>query len=631
KYMSPEQAWGGLVGGPIDHRSDIWALGVILCEIASDHGYPYSLGPSDGRSEEEALLYRIRTELPRIPPMMDPQFGPSLHRLIERCLLWDKQFRLQSAGELADEIQRCLSLRKIRTKRLPITFRLHRIFTELAIHRRSAIWGTSVVTTLLLLSILLFAGNVRWWERELSTLSNEMDARLGQARPLAPSDVVIVGITDHCLQSVPKIAATLGLSDVTSDIRTWRAVHGQAMKELARVKPLAVVWDFFFEKQRNEDHLLVEGALALHRNHVPVAFAVDNWEDDGSPQLSQTILNPLRDYAHFGGISARDMNRRPGEFVLVQRRGSNIVPSLSLVAVSAIARQNKQLVIDWQERTTTLTLRYQEDGKETLLPFQDRLFLSKTYFDKVKSSQGVVLAELGLKTYGLHRPELWNTRVIPYSRLLETQGERISETVAGKIVLFGDLRSASILGNHDRHQVRYDGELVSKVPGCFLIADAVTGLSDSRYLRSAFPMNSFTLFVCMALGLLGCALPVAPPLSTSRNAGSPHRIGMGIIAAAYVASCGVMLLSETKTLVIAGICLASLTMTFFFSAHTESVRQRFRVEPQDGDDQGNSDSNQLPDQLTTASAPSTVIPASINADNRIKPNLVTSFSFREIG
>ncbi|UCE61698.1 MAG: serine/threonine protein kinase, partial [Phycisphaerales bacterium] len=42
KYMSPEQAWGG-VSGPIDERSDTWALGVMLFEIVTNGGYPYDL------------------------------------------------------------------------------------------------------------------------------------------------------------------------------------------------------------------------------------------------------------------------------------------------------------------------------------------------------------------------------------------------------------------------------------------------------------------------------------------------------------------------------------------------------------------------------------------------------------
>ena len=55
KYMSPEQAWGG-VAGDIDHRSDIWSLGVMLYQIATDGDFPYSLRSTPDKPVHEALL-----------------------------------------------------------------------------------------------------------------------------------------------------------------------------------------------------------------------------------------------------------------------------------------------------------------------------------------------------------------------------------------------------------------------------------------------------------------------------------------------------------------------------------------------------------------------------------------------
>jgi len=68
RYMSPEQAWGG-VAGAIDERSDLWALGIILYEIVTDGGYPYPLIGAPDQPVHEALLNRIRKELPHLPKL----------------------------------------------------------------------------------------------------------------------------------------------------------------------------------------------------------------------------------------------------------------------------------------------------------------------------------------------------------------------------------------------------------------------------------------------------------------------------------------------------------------------------------------------------------------------------------
>ena len=68
RYMSPEQAWGG-AAGPIDARSDIWSLGIMLYDIVTDGDYPYSLERTADKPIHEALLDRIRNELPRLPQL----------------------------------------------------------------------------------------------------------------------------------------------------------------------------------------------------------------------------------------------------------------------------------------------------------------------------------------------------------------------------------------------------------------------------------------------------------------------------------------------------------------------------------------------------------------------------------
>lgn len=88
-YMAPEQL---MDSGRIDHRIDIWALGVILYELLS--GRP----PFDGRSLID-LCQAVFTAEPQ--PL--PQFG-ALDGIISRCLAKNADDRFRDLAELAEAL-----------------------------------------------------------------------------------------------------------------------------------------------------------------------------------------------------------------------------------------------------------------------------------------------------------------------------------------------------------------------------------------------------------------------------------------------------------------------------------------------------------------------------------------------
>ena len=92
-YMSPEQA----EGREVDHRSDIFSLGVLLYELATGRR------PFKGDSSL-SLLSSILKDTP--PPLTDlkPAFPPELARIVRRCLAKDPSRRYQSAIDLRNEL-----------------------------------------------------------------------------------------------------------------------------------------------------------------------------------------------------------------------------------------------------------------------------------------------------------------------------------------------------------------------------------------------------------------------------------------------------------------------------------------------------------------------------------------------
>jgi serine/threonine protein kinase len=85
-YMSPEALRGDLC----DHRTDLWALGVVLYEALA------AQPPFQGRTSFE-ISARILHET---PPPLPVQVPPSLVAVIERCLAKDRALRYQRAGEI---------------------------------------------------------------------------------------------------------------------------------------------------------------------------------------------------------------------------------------------------------------------------------------------------------------------------------------------------------------------------------------------------------------------------------------------------------------------------------------------------------------------------------------------------
>jgi Tol biopolymer transport system component/serine/threonine protein kinase len=93
-YMSPEQCQAH----PLDGRSDIYSLGVVLYEVAT------GVVPFKTSSLSDAVYHHVYVEPPP-PRAADPRLSPELEAVILRCLKKTPDERYANASELARDLQ----------------------------------------------------------------------------------------------------------------------------------------------------------------------------------------------------------------------------------------------------------------------------------------------------------------------------------------------------------------------------------------------------------------------------------------------------------------------------------------------------------------------------------------------
>lgn len=576
KYMSPEQAWGG-VAGAIDARSDIWALGVMLHGIVTDGGYPYSLEPTPDKPVHEALIDRIRKEMPNRPSLGHLPHGRDLEILVERCLAWEPERRIESTALLANDLDTYLDGRAIRTKPLSWAYRLRRVAVGAAVRSRWAFSVAFAAATAVMLSLILIIFGAGWSVRTAPALPTPS----GNSSAIAPADardgMLIVGISNETVAEIMRFAQSNDIPGVSLDPRSWRAVHGRLMQRLADAKPRAVVWDYYFTSPQPGDPDLIAGIERLEASGVPVVLASRRYEDDGTPAISPALMDRFGRRLRHGAIIARDMVERRGEFIIAFRPSTEVVvPSVALTTLAALLHPETHLEIEWQPPSRVIKL-FHEIEPGAYLRERGQVAITTAVVQQNADpplSAGDALAVTALP---LDSPEAWHSRTVPYERLLTSSDAELAELTANRVLVVGDFRRSAWGRSLDRHSVNYGGKTVEDVPGCYLLADSIAGLLNGRYIRSAFPLRLTTFAVMLLLTAIGClaAVPVATVRPFERRERrAPLWVGLGLLLGASV-----IVMTTTRSAAYVHIAMAtfSLTLPMIGALWVEFARNRHRL------------------------------------------------------
>jgi serine/threonine protein kinase len=165
RYMSPEQALAQRV--LIDHRTDIYSLGVTLYELLT-------LRPAFEGTDRQELLRQITFEEPSRPRRLNRAIPPELETIVLKAMEKNPADRYATAQALADDLRRWLEDKPIQARR-PSLLQRARKWGQ----RHRALVRTAALCLLLTLAVL--AGCVGWVLRDQAARRTETEREANTA------------------------------------------------------------------------------------------------------------------------------------------------------------------------------------------------------------------------------------------------------------------------------------------------------------------------------------------------------------------------------------------------------------------------------------------------------------------
>jgi serine/threonine-protein kinase len=266
-YMAPEQ----LRGHPADERSDIWALGIVLHEMAT------GTRPFQGQTGFELTAAILSQPTPPVPASVPAP----LAGVIERCLAKDPGERYQRSGEVKAALEAAESgrapvplpaRRTVPKRRRWVPASAAGVLALLAVAAvlvgfdvggvRSRVMGSATTIKLAVLPFANLSGDAG--QEYLSDgLTQEMIAQLGRLHPetisvIARTSVMRYKKTD---KPVDQIGRELGVDYILEGSAQRQGDRIRIATELVKVADQTQLWADTYERELSAI-LMVQGQLA---------------------------------------------------------------------------------------------------------------------------------------------------------------------------------------------------------------------------------------------------------------------------------------------------------------------------------------------------------------------------------
>lgn len=223
-YMSPEQARAD--GRPVDQRSDVYSLGVLLYELVTG-SLPL---PLDGLPIHEALRVLVEDDAPPLPTHRRSLRG-DLETIVQRALEKEPNRRYPSAQALAADLRCCLANEPIAARPATTFYRASKFVRR----HRGLVVGVSAAFAVLVVATVLLA-----WQARRATDASALAKEEARRAQLQTYLAAIQGAEAALAIGDGNTAASL-LESAPDAHRGWEWLQLQArLDNSARVLPLRV-------------------------------------------------------------------------------------------------------------------------------------------------------------------------------------------------------------------------------------------------------------------------------------------------------------------------------------------------------------------------------------------------------
>ncbi|MBL6974095.1 MAG: serine/threonine protein kinase [Deltaproteobacteria bacterium] len=149
-YLSPE----AMDGRAVDHRTDIFSLGVVLWELLANRRLFL------GKTEMETVGLVQKTDVPALT-LLNPDMTDGLDKLVRKSLHRDPRKRFHSAREMGDELMAYLFKKGLKVTSYDLAEFIRSVFEAQAVREEGATQeqiGMLISDEILSLSMLRYAG-----------------------------------------------------------------------------------------------------------------------------------------------------------------------------------------------------------------------------------------------------------------------------------------------------------------------------------------------------------------------------------------------------------------------------------------------------------------------------------------